>query len=175
MKKCPFCAEQVQDAAIVCRFCHADLAANTPNTIANIDAVAQQATKGGLKMIAKVIIGAALIVVAGIIGLIALGGMLTPTGSTGSLKLSVLIHRGSAGLRVTNDTAIDWKTCTFAIAGGYSVYVNSMAPHESVEVYYKDFMSGQTPLNTDDGYARALRSTAIECYGPDTNQYRVSE
>ena len=34
MKKCPFCAEEIQDAAIVCKHCHRDLAPSKAATIA---------------------------------------------------------------------------------------------------------------------------------------------
>ncbi len=106
------------------------------------------------------------------VGLIALVIATEPSSASSSSApdagpLDVFVHTGMKGLRVTNDTTKPWTRCVATVTGGYTATVPDLAPRGVVEVYYREFTAGATPLNEDDGYGRALRSTSIACTGED--------
>ena len=84
MKKCPYCAEEIQDDALVCRYCGRDLPA--PG--------AMQKTKNQKTKIAKWLLAIALatsLCCCGLMGVAAIGGVhITPTSTTYSVGATVI-------------------------------------------------------------------------------------
>jgi hypothetical protein len=61
------------------------------------------------------------------------------------------------------------------LAGDYEATTRTLPPRGSGDGYYSDSRAGSTLLNENDGYARAIRQTALLCMGPDDQRHRAIE
>ena len=158
MKRCPYCAEDIQDAAIVCKHCRRDLDAPKPE-----EPQSRNAGRFALGCLGVSIL------------MILLIGFLVNTGTNGPPVLAVSAARGATTFALTNREDVTLSQCEATVLDqGDAEWVAEipgvLVPSQTVAVAWSAFKANGQPM---PGYiGRERKFFTVSCTFGDTNGRR---
>ena len=178
MTACPFCAEEIQDAATICEHCHADLVRGVPAgarlTIivksheSSPSTGGHDAARRGPKWKHLAWVGAALAVLV-IIPTLAKPQQRAPSDPIPIPPLVVTIRPSAAGgWRVINDSSLNRANCSLSIEG-HNVDIVTLPSDAAVEFAATAFSEGGIP----DGTPVTKGRVSMSCLLPDQRVARI--